>query len=141
MEKELRDNISRIRQEKKISQKEMAEKLGISRASYISMEKGKTRLLNENVEKFAALNNVSPSELVLGYRISEDVHTLQEAQADYGRKRQEIIDAYEERIAKLNQEIEGLNQQISDLRDSIDTKKDVIAMLRGRLRDHGLSDV
>ena len=90
---------------------------------------------------FAALNNVSPSELVLGYRISEDVHTLQEAQADYGRKRQEIIDAYEERIAKLNQEIKNLNQQISDLRDSIDTKKDVIAMLRGRLRDHGLSDV
>ena len=140
MEKELRDNISRIRQEKNISQKEMAEKLGISRASYISMEKGKTRLLNENVEKFAEINDVSPSELVLGYHISEDVHTLQQAQADYGRKRQELIDSYEGRIDKLNKEIDSLRLQIADLRDSIDTKNDVISLLRARLRDSGTPD-
>ena len=141
MEKELRDNISRIRQEKNLSQEEMAQKLGVTRVTYSKFESGKTRLINKKVERFAELNDVSPAELVLGYKVSEEIHTLQQAQADYGRKRQEIIDEYEARIGALNKEIADLKQQLADLRDSIDTKKDVIAMLRGRLRDHGLSDV
>ena len=135
MEKQLRDNISRIRQEKNISQKEMAKKMGISRVTYVNLEKGKTHLINEKVERFAEINDVSPAELVLGYKVSEEIHTLQQAQADYGRKRQEIIDTYEARIDALNKEIAELKQQLDDLRDSIDTKNDIIALLRSRLRD------
>ena len=140
MEKELRDNISRIRQEKNLSQEEMAQKLGVTRVTYSKFESGKTRLIHKKVERFAELNDVSPAELVLGYKVSEEIHTLQQAQADYGRKRQEIIDEYEARIGALNKEIADLKQQLADLRDSIDTKNDVISMLRSRLRDIGIPD-
>ena len=131
MEKQLRDNLYRIRKEKKLSQKQMADKLGISRVAYVNIEKGKTHLVNENVEKFAELNGVTPSELVLGYKMDdEDAHTLRQAQDDYGRRRQELVTSYEERIAALNREIDDLKQQVADLRDSIDTKNDIINLLR-----------
>lgn len=133
MEKQLRDNLYRIRKEKNLSQKQMADKLGISRVAYVNIEKGKTHLVNENVERFAALNDVSPAELVLGYKVDDDVHTLRQAQDDYGRRRQELVTSYEERIEALNREIEDLKQQVADLRDSIDTKNDIINMLRSRI--------
>lgn len=134
MEKQLRDNLNRIRREKNLSQKEMAEKLGMSRVAYANIETGKTRLINRKVERFVELNDVSPAEMVLGYKINEDdVHTLQQAQADYGRRRQEIVDAYEKRIEALNKEIDNLKKQVEDLRDSIDTKKEIIDMLRKRI--------
>ena len=132
MEKQLRDNINRIRLEKNLSQKEMARKLGVSRVAYVNLENGKTHLINDKVERFAQINDVSPAELVLGYKIPEEIHSLQQAQADYGRRRQELIDSYEERIAALNAEIDSLRQQLADLRDSINTKNDIIRLLRSR---------
>ncbi|MBO4434839.1 MAG: helix-turn-helix domain-containing protein [Bacteroidales bacterium] len=134
MEKQLRDNLNRIRREMNLTQKEMAEKLGMSRVAYANIETGKTRLISDKVERFVERNDVSPAEMVLGYKISEDdVHTLQQAQADYGRRRQEIVDAYEERISALNAEIDSLKQQVADLRDSIDTKNDIINLLRRQI--------
>lgn len=129
MEKQLRDNLYRIRRQKNLSQKEMADKLGISRVAYVNIEKGKTHLVNEHVERFAELNDVSPAELVLGYKVDDDMHTLQQAQDDYGRRRQELVTSYEERIEALNKEIDSLKQQVEDLRDSIDTKNEIIRLL------------
>lgn len=129
MEKQLRDNLCRIRKEKNLSQKQMADKLGISRVAYVNIEKGKTHLVNEKVERFAELNDVSPSELVLGYKVEDDVHTLQQARDDYGRRRQELVTSYEERIEALNREIDDLKKQVDDLRDSIETKNEIIRLL------------
>lgn len=129
MEKQLRDNLCRIRKEKNLSQKQMADKLGISRVAYVNIEKGKTHLVNAKVERFAELNDVSPSELVLGYKVEDDVHTLQQARDDYGRRRQELVTSYEERIEALNREIDDLKKQVDDLRDSIETKNEIIRLL------------
>lgn len=129
MEKQLRDNLYRIRREQNLSQQQMADKLGISRVAYVNIETGKTRIINDKVERFVERNGVSPSELVLGYKVEDDVHTLRQAQDDYGRRRQELVTSYEERIAALNREIEDLKQQVADLRDSIDTKNEIIRLL------------
>ena len=127
-------NIQRIRQEKRISQKEIAERLGISRTAYVNLEKGRTRIVNENVEKFAEITGVSTAEIVLGYKIPENLNTLEKAQAEYGRKRKELIDEYEERIDKLNRTIDELKQQVSDLRDLVETKTDLIDFYRAELK-------
>ena len=129
MEKQLRDNLYRIRRQQNLSQQQMADKLGISRVAYVNIETGKTRIINDKVERFVERNGVSPSELVLGYKVDDDVHTLQQARDDYGRKRQELVTSYEERIEALNREIDDLKQQVADLRDSIDTKNEIIRLL------------
>jgi len=133
MEKQVRENISRIRQERNISQKAMADKLGISRVAYANLESGRTRILNEHIERFAEVTGVSPEEIVLGYKLTDDVHSLEQAQADYGRRRQEIIDKYEARIAELNKEITSLREQVADLHDLVSTKNEVINHLRSKL--------
>jgi len=134
MKEQVIENIQRIRQEKKISQKEIAEKLGISRTAYANLEKGRTRIVNEHVEKFAEITGVSTAELVLGYKIPENLNTLEKAQAEYGRKRKEIIDEYELRIEKLNETIADLEQKVSDLRELVDTKNDLINFYRAELK-------
>ena len=134
MKEQVIENIQRIRQEKKISQKEIAEKLGISRTAYANLEKGRTRIVNEHVEKFAEITGVSTAELVLGYKIPENLNTLEKAQAEYGRKRKEIIDEYERRIEKLTNTIADLEQKVSDLRELVDTKNDLINFYRAELR-------
>ena len=134
MKEQVIESLQRIRHEKNISQKEIAEKLGISRTAYVNLEKGKTRIVNENVEKFAEITGVSTAELVLGYKVPEDLNSLEKAQAEYGRKRKEIIDQYEARIEKLNQTIADLKQQVGDLRELVDTKNDVIDFYRAELK-------
>lgn len=134
MKEQVIGNIQRIRQEKKISQKEIAERLGISRTAYVNLEKGRTRIVNENVEKFAEITGVSTAEIVLGYKIPEGLDSLEKAQAEYGRKRKELIDEYEGRIEKLNRAIDELKQQVSDLRDLVETKTDLIDFYRAELR-------
>ena len=119
----IKDNIRKIRKAHKLTQEEMALRLGISITAYRDLEKGNTSILNGNVMKMAELLNTPAEELVLGYRPSQiESASLQEVQAEYGGR----IDALERRIKDL-EKLVASNEEI------IRGKNEIISMLKKRL--------
>lgn len=119
----IKDNIRKIRKAHKLTQEEMALRLGISITAYRDLEKGNTSILNGNVMKMAELLNTPAEELVLGYRPSQiESASLQEVQAEYGGR----IDTLERRIKDL-EKLVASNEEI------IRGKNEIISMLKKRL--------
>lgn len=116
----IKNNICKSRKEKKITQQQMAERLGISRNSYRKIESGNTVLVNDHVMHIANLLDKSPDEIVLGYSASEDSgKLLEEMNMEYARK-----------IDELNGTISFLRERVRLLEDLVMTKDEIISMLK-----------
>ncbi|MBO8479350.1 MAG: helix-turn-helix domain-containing protein [Bacteroidetes bacterium] len=116
----IKNNICKSRKEKKITQQQMAERLGISRNSYRKIESGNTVLVNDHVMHIANLLDKSPDEIVLGYSASEDSgKLLEEMNMEYARK-----------IDELNGTISFLRERVRLLEDLVRTKDEIISMLK-----------
>lgn len=59
-----RKTIKRLRQRDNKSQKDIADKLGVSQVSIFNLEAGKIKVTDEYVRKYAELYNVEPMELL-----------------------------------------------------------------------------
>lgn len=119
----IKNNIRKIRKERKLTQEEMAHHLGISLTAYRDFEKGSTSILNGNLHKIASLLDTPAEEIVLGYRPSQIEGTnLQEVQEEYSGK----IDVLERRIRDLEKLVRSHEEIIS-------SKDEIIAMLKRRI--------
>ncbi len=131
-------NISRIRKASGISQTEMAERLGMSRTAYRNLENGDTRLINENVDRIAALLDTTAEEIVLGYTPSaKDSLRLNDIQKEYASKQKELISIHETEISRLNEQIRTLREHIEALQETIRTKDELISMLKRKIAGDG----
>lgn len=123
----IKDNLRKIRKERKLTQEEMAGMLDISLTAYRDLEKGSTNIINGKILKIAEFLDTSAEELVLGYRPSQESgRQLQDVQAEYG-----------ERITSLQRRIADLEDLILSLKESLKTKNEIIAMLRKALDEAG----
>lgn len=116
----IKDNIRRIRKDHRLTQEEMADRLGISLTAYRDLERGNTNIVNSNVMKLARLLDTSTEELVLGYRpvrIPEDNLKAMEEE-------------YSSRITELEKEVEYLRRLVKSQEEIIETKNQIIEMLR-----------
>lgn len=119
----IKDNIRKIRKTRRMTQEEMALRLGISITAYRDLEKGNTSILNSNVYKIADLLDTPAEEIVLGYRPSQMEGTsLQEVQQEYSGK-----------IETLNRRILDLEKLVLYLEEAIESKNEIISMLKKRL--------
>lgn len=119
----IKNNIRKIRKARKITQEEMAHKLGISVTAYRDFEKGGTSIVNGNVMKLASLLDTSAEELVLGYIPSQAEGTsLEDIRQSYGGR----LKTHERRIADLEKLVESLEETIR-------SKNEIIIMLKKRL--------
>ena len=119
----IKDNIRKIRKTRRMTQEEMALRLGISITAYRDLEKGNTSILNSNVYKIADLLDTPAEEIVLGYRPSQMEGTsLQEVQQEYSGK-----------IETLNRRILDLEKLVLYLEETIESKNELISMLKKRL--------
>lgn len=119
----IKNNIRKIRKARKITQEEMAHKLGISVTAYRDFEKGGTSIVNGNVMKLACLLDTSAEELVLGYIPSQAEGTsLEDIRQAYGGR----LKTHERRIADLEKLVESLEETIR-------SKNEIIIMLKKRL--------
>ena len=119
----IKDNIRRIRKTRKLTQEEMALRLGISITAYRDLEKGNTSILNSNVYKIADLLDTPAEEIVLGYRPSQiEGISLQEVQQEYSGK-----------IESLKRRIHDLEKLVLSLEETIGSKNEIISMLKKRL--------
>ena len=119
----IKNNIRRIRKARKITQEEMAHRLGISVTAYRDFEKGGTSIVNGNVMKLADLLETSTEELVLGYRPSQLEGTvLEDVRQEYGTK-----------VSTMERRITDLEKLVDSLEETIRTKNEIIKMLKKRL--------
>ena len=116
----IKENIRKIRKERKMTQEEMADMLGISITAYRDLERGGTSIMNGNVLRLAEILNTSTEEIVLGYRpIQMPGKKLEEMKAEYSAK-----------IESLEKENEYLRKLVKSLEETIATKTQIIEMLQ-----------
>ena len=119
----IKKNIRQVRKSRKITQEEMAHKLGISLTAYRDLEKGNTSVMNGNVMKMADLLETSAEELILGYRPAQtEGFALEDIRQEYGM-----------RITSLERRIVDLEKLLSSQEENIRSKNEIISMLKNRL--------
>ena len=124
----IKNNLEKKRNELGLSQTEMARRLEISLNAYRKLEKGKTRILNEHVGKFAEKTGTSVAELVNGFEpISSATERINDIKENYDRKMRDLEDGYIKTIASLKADIERLNERLQD-------KDEIISMNRKLIR-------
>ena len=121
----IKDNIRKIRKARKLTQEDMAHKLGISLTAYRDLEKGNTAILNGNIPKIASLLDTPTEEIVLGYFPAQtDDKDIREIREEYSGK----INVLEKRIADMEKLIRIQEEHIA-------SKNEIISMLKKRLEE------
>ncbi|MDO8575091.1 MAG: helix-turn-helix domain-containing protein, partial [bacterium] len=92
---ELRNNLG-------ISQAFVAEKIGVSRASYIEIEKGAKELTLSQADKIAEIFNVSIEELFSGKKIS-DIKVFIQNESEKKEKQETRIDVPQKNLKKFKE--------------------------------------
>lgn len=134
----VKDNIRNFRKRHRLTQSEMADKLGISRTAYRNIEMGETRLISENIEKIAGILEMDTAELVLGYapyakgRSEEGGgQTLKDIRIIETEKRyREENERMAAEIARLENKVTLLQQHLDTLKELIKTKDQIISMMK-----------
>lgn len=119
----IKKNIRNIRKSRKLTQEEMAYRMGISLTAYRDLEKGETSIVNANLLKVAMLLDTTTEELVLGYR---------PVQMD-GPGLEDVREEYIGRMTVLEKRIADLEKLIGSLEETISTKNEIIIMLKKSL--------
>ena len=116
----IKENIRKVRKERKMTQEDMAHLLGISVTAYRDLERGNTSIMNAHLLKIAELLETSTEELVLGYRPVQMP----------GKKLEEMKAEYSEKIVALETEIDYLRKLVKSLEDTIAAKNQIIEILQ-----------
>lgn len=119
----IKQNIRNIRKSRKLTQEDMAYKMGMSLTAYRDLEKGETSIVNANLIKVASLLETTTEELVLGYR---------PAQME-GPGLEDMKEEYSGKVHVLERRIADLEKLIHTLEETIATKNEIIAMLKKSL--------
>lgn len=127
----VKNNIRQARKGLHLTQKELADKLGISRTAYRNLEQGETRIICDHLPKIAELSGKSPEELVLGYRPIDAENSMLQDSETYQNKLANLSSDYEERINNLRKELGDKNELIAALKTSVDSLQETIRIMKG----------
>ena len=119
----IKDNIRRIRKSRKLTQEDMAHKLGISLTAYRDLERGNTSVMNGNIMRIASLLETSTEEIVLGYRPSQMA----------GVALEDVREEYSTRVTTLERRVADLEKLVESLKETIESKNEIITMLKKSL--------
>lgn len=126
----IKENIRRIRKTRKLTQEEMAHRLGISLTAYRDMERGSTSMMNSNINRIASHLDTSAEELVLGYH---PVHMNSQKLEDLTGKYTGRISVLEKQVADLEKLVKTLEETIASKNEIIENNKEIITMLKKEL--------
>ena len=126
----IKDNIRRIRKNRKLTQEDVAHRLGISLTAYRDLERGSTTIVNGNIGQLAEEFETSPEELVLGYKPSQQAsRTLEEVKGQY----QSRVTLLEKQVEDLEKLVKTLEETIASKNEIIENNKEIITMLKKEL--------
>lgn len=126
-ERSVKENLKRVRKGLKLTQQEMAERVGLSRNAYVSLESGPTRMLNESLERVAELAEMPVTELVTGYPAPVALQAELDAVRVGSERRIAELEAL---IAAREGEIAALKGHIESMKDTLRTKDEIISLLK-----------
>ena len=119
----IKQNIRAIRKSRKITQEELAYRLGMSLTAYRDLEKGETSIVNTNLMKVAEELDTTTEELVLGYvPVQMTGPGVEDLREELGGQ-----------VVTLNKRIEDLEKLVHSLEETISTKNEIITMLKKSL--------
>lgn len=128
-EKQIKESIRRCREESGLTQKEIAQKIGISRNAYADLENGGTRIFNEHLEKIASETSRSVEELVFGFTPVEDASKkLEEDRLQFDSRMKATVEEYERRLSEKDMLIEVLQKLVAQLELDCKNKDAIIHM-------------
>lgn len=137
-QKTILDNIKRLRQQKSLSSKEMANKIGISQSDYSKIEKGKKKCWIKYINKIAeALNtdknklciNLNDEILIENIKNEELLKIIEKQRYIYielFNKLDELDKQKDDKIIELENEIIRLNALISELKSEVKRLRDLL---------------
>jgi transcriptional regulator with XRE-family HTH domain len=126
----IKDNIRRIRKTRKLTQEDVALRLGISLTAYRDLERGNTSIVNGNLSRLAEEFETSPEELVLGYKPSKHAaKTLEDVTGQYKSK----VSLLEKQVKDLEKLVRTLEETIASKNEIIENNKEIITMLKKEL--------
>ena len=133
----VKDNIRNFRKIYKLTQSEMADKLGISRTAYRNIESGETQLISENVSRIADILHIRTEDLVLGYSPEPGQKEKNRRPGNVSAQLAEMKRAHEKEteemsseIIRLKKDLQYLTRRIEDLEELLKTKDEIISMMK-----------
>ena len=123
-------NIERLREERGMSQDAVAIKIGKARNTYGNIVRGKTRILNENLQALADVFGVSVEEILLGYKPSDPSSLTLKDNDNHREQMHKLTEDYERRLSEDRLKIEAQATQIATLDSYVKTLKDMVALLQ-----------
>lgn len=127
---EILSRIKALREERGLSQSQLADELGIGRTTYLNFETGKTRLFSKNLVALAEYFQLSEEEILCGEKPSEAV--LRDVE-DFEERRLALIAEYEARLSDLNTKLQQAQQTIEDNKQIIQSLTQTNQFLLSRL--------
>ena len=127
---EILSRIKALREERGLSQSQLADELGIGRTTYLNFETGKTRLFSKNLVALAEYFQLSEEEILCGEKPSEAV--LRDVE-DFEEKRLALITEYEARLSDLNTKLQQAQQTIEENKQIIQSLTQTNQFLLSRL--------
>lgn len=125
----VKKNLMKSRREKHLTQKQMADSLGISRTAYRNLEQGDTKLISERLSESARILGKSDEELIMGYKPArESGDTLMQISEGL----QKIRDL-SKRLSELEKELQMKNLLINAMQTTISSQKETIRILDGNI--------
>ena len=105
----IKENILKLREERKLTQEHVADIMGITSNAYWSIETGKTQLISKRIFQIAKIFDVSVNDIIYGHDIEKEILAkfLEENQTRYEKEKASAI-------KDLQAEIESLKAQLHD---------------------------
>ena len=110
-------NLRRARENAGLSQAELADGIGIARTTIVSLESGKTRLFNKNLQLVADHLHLSIEELLCG----APAEVLLQDEPTRAEREKALKTEYEERIALLQERLEAEKRLNEALQSNVDS--------------------
>lgn len=133
MQTEIHDNIRLMRENKNLTQEEMADKLNMSTSGYAKIERGETKLYHEKLEKIANVFGVSINHLFPSKNENITVCMNMNESTDCNNNSVYYGDSDLE-IAQLKKSL-AHNKELLQQKDSeLQTLKDVIELLKDKIK-------
>jgi len=126
-------NLESKRQEKGLTQNELAERIGIARNTYVNLVSGKTKVINEHLRPIADVLGIGLDELLLGYKPDKTPEALLKDVNDFEEQRLSLIRKYEDDLAAMRDKLNGKDETIADLRKIIRAQEEIISMQKRQL--------
>lgn len=134
MQTEIHENIRFMRENKNLTQEEMADKLNMSTSGYAKIERGETKLYHEKLDKIADVFGVSINHLFPSKNENITVCMSANESTDCNNNNSVYYGDSDIEIAQLKKSLAYSAELLQQKNSELQTLKDVIELLKDKIK-------